>query len=89
MGGAKPSGRIIMTPPEVSVEVLSPEDRVAGTQERIDDYLTFGVACVWVINPKTRRAWVYTNDGSREAKDGVLRNPAGDLTIPLSAIFAE
>lgn len=89
MRGAKPSGRIITTPPEVAVEVLSPDDRVAAAQERIDDYLAFGVACVWVINTDTRRAWVHTNDGSREAKDGFLRNPVGDLAIPLSAIFAE
>ena len=47
------------------------------------------MACVWVINPETRRAWILTSDGSREAKDGVLRNPAGDLEIPLAAIFAD
>jgi hypothetical protein len=42
---------------------------------------------VWVINPETRRAWVHTGEGSREAKDGVLRNPAGDLAVPLAAVF--
>jgi len=87
--GAKPSGRIIATPPEVAVEVLSPEDRAAAMQEKIDDYLGFGVASVWVINPETRRAWMHTSEGSREAKDGVLRNPTGDLAVPLAAIFAE
>ena len=87
--GAKPSGRIIIVPPEVTVEVLSPDDRAAAIQVRIDDYLAFGVPCVWVIDPETRRAWMHTNEGSREAKDGVLRNPAGDLAIPLAAIFTE
>jgi len=87
--GAKPSGRIITTPPEVAVEVLSPEDRAAAMQEKIDDYLGFGVASVWVINPETHRAWMHTSEGSREAKDGTLRNPAGDLAVPLAAIFAE
>ena len=87
--GGKPTGRIITTPPEVAVEILSPEDRASNIQERIDDYLAFGVPCVWVINPEMRRAWIHTNDGSREAKDGVLRNPASDLEIPLSAIFDE
>ena len=87
--GGKPAGRMITLPPEVAVEVLSPEDRAAGVQERIDDYLAFGVACVWVINPENRRAWVHTSEGSREAKDGVLRNPAGDVTVPLAAVFEE
>ena len=84
--GGRPSGRIFTEPPEVAVEVLSPEDRASAIQERIDDYLAFGVACVWVINPETRRAWIHTNDGSGEAMDA-LRNPAGDLEIPLAAIF--
>ena len=85
--GGKPSGRVIETPPEVAIEILSPEDRAANIQDRIDDYLGFGVPCVWVINPDTRRAWIHTSDGSREAKDRVLRNVAGDLAVPLTAIF--
>jgi Uma2 family endonuclease len=87
--GGKPSGRIVTAPPEVAVEVLSPEDRAAVIQEKIDDYLGFGVPCVWVIDPEKRRAWVHTSEGSREVRDGVLRNPAGDLAVPLAAIFAE
>ena len=87
--GGKPSGRIITSPPEVAVEVLSPDDRAADIIDKIDDYLTLGVQCVWVIRPDTRRAWIHTNDGAREAKDGFLRNPAGDIAVPLSAIFAD
>jgi Uma2 family endonuclease len=87
--GAKPSGRIITTPPEVAVEILSPEDRAASIQERIDDYLAFGIPCVWVINPETHRAWMHTNEGSREAKDGILRNVVGALAIVLAAVFAD
>ena len=85
--GGRPAGRLITSPPEVAVEVLSPEDRVAAVQDRIDDYVAFGIACVWVIDPETRRGWIHTKDGSREARDRVLRNPAGDLVIPLAAIF--
>ena len=54
-------------------EILSPEDRISRMQERIDDYLAFGVSYVWVIDPKTRRAWVHTPTGISEVKDGVLR----------------
>lgn len=85
--GGKPTGRVITVPPEVAIEVLSPEDRAAGIQSRIDDYLAFGISCVWVINPENQRAWIHTADGSHEAKDRILRNPAGDLALPLSAIF--
>ena len=87
--GGKPAGRIITAPPEVAVEVLSPDDRAADIQDKIDDYLAFGVPCVWVIRTDSRRAWIHTNDGSHEAKDGVLRNPAGDIAVPLAAIFTD
>jgi len=85
--GTKPSGRIFTSPPHVAVEVVSPDDRVSRMQEKIDDYLTFGIPYVWVIYPESRRAYIYTNDGAREAKDGILR--AGELQVPLSALFSE
>lgn len=85
--GGKPSGRVITTPPEVLVEVLSPDDRAGEIQDRIDDYLAFGIPCVWVIRPESQRGWIHTAEGSREAKDGILRNSAGDLAVPLSGIF--
>lgn len=83
--GGKPGTRIFVEPPLAVVEVLSPEDRMSSMQQRIDDYLEFGVAYVWVIDPETRRGFVYTAQGSVEAKDGVLR--AGELVVPLAAIF--
>lgn len=86
--GGRPAGRIITTPPEIAVEVLSPEDRAADLQDKIDDYLQFGVAAVWVIDPERQRAWIHKPDGAREALNRILRNPAGDLEVPLSAVFA-
>lgn len=83
----RPSGRIITVPPEVAVEVISPEDRASDVQDKIDDYLQFGIQAVWLIDPERQRAWIHTKDGSREASDRVLRNPAGDLEVPLSAVF--
>jgi len=85
--GGKPVGRIITSPPEVAVEILSPDDRASDMQDKIDDHLGFGIPCVWVIRPETRRAWIHTNEGSREAKEGFLRNPAGDIVVPLAALF--
>ena len=67
--------------------MLSPEDRAADVQERIDDYLDFGIPAVWLIDPERQRAWIHMKDGSHEASDRILRNPADDLQVPLSAIF--
>jgi Uma2 family endonuclease len=87
--GEKPKEQIPHTPPFICIEILSPEDRLERTQQRIDDYLNFGVPYVFVINPRERRAWSYTKDGNREIKDGVLRTENPSLAVPLEEIFAE
>ena len=71
----------------MAVEVLSPEDRAADVQDKIDEYLQFGIPAVWLIDPERQRAWIHTKDSAREAPGGVLRNLAGDLEVPLSAVF--
>jgi Uma2 family endonuclease len=85
--GSKPAERIIRTPPLIAIEVLSPDDRAGDLEEKINDYLAFGIQYVWVINPDTRRAYTHTPNGSHEAKDGVLRAESAGIEIPLSEIF--
>jgi Uma2 family endonuclease len=85
--GPRPRGRILVDPPFLCVEILSREDRAGDFQERIDDYLEFGVQYVWVIDPRKRRGWVHSMEGAREAKDGILRTTAPEITVPLAEIF--
>jgi len=87
VAGSKPDEQIIRKPPIVAVEVLSPDDRAGYLEEKINDYLAFGIPYIWVINPETRRAYIHTPDGSREAKDGVLRAEGSGIEVPLAAIF--
>jgi Uma2 family endonuclease len=84
----RPNEQVFHTPPFICIEILSPEDRIERIQDRIDDYLKFSVPYVWVINPRSRRAWVYTQDSIYEAKDGVLRTENPAFTVPLAEIFA-
>ncbi len=86
--GPEPDEQIFTSPPFLCVEVLSPEDRMSRMQERIDDYLAFGVEYVWVVDPKTQRAWVYRSEGMHEVRDGILRTENPEITVPLAEIFA-
>ena len=86
--GEEPKEQIFRTPPFICFEILSPEDRLERIQQKIDDYLNFGVPYVWVINPRDRRVWAHNKEGSREVKDGTLRTENPSLTIPLAEIFA-
>jgi Uma2 family endonuclease len=87
MLGSKPDERIIRTPPVLAVEILSPDDRAGYLEEKINDYLIFGVPYIWVINPETRRAYIHTPTGSHEVRDGVLRAESAGIEVPLSEVF--
>jgi len=80
---------ILTKPPFLSIEVLSPEDRMSRVEERVDDYLAMGVPYTWVLDPKTKRAWSITPaEGWREEKSGILRTANPALEVPLGEIFA-
>jgi len=87
VAGAEPDEQIFTKPPMLCIEILSPEDTMTRMQERINDYLGFGVAHVWVLDPRTKRAYDYTAADMREAKDGVLRTDDPQITVPLAEIF--
>lgn len=84
--GGLPTGQILIDPPFLCVEILSPSDTFAEMQERVDDYLAFGVGFVWVINPKNRKAFVYTAEGMHEAKDGILTSTDPDVRLNLAEL---
>lgn len=46
-------------PPDLAVEVLSPEDRRRDVLDKVGEYLDAGVTLVWLLDPATQRATVY------------------------------
>ncbi len=86
LAGSAPAGPILDEPLFLCIEFLSRNDRMEEMQERIDDYLSFGVRCVWLIHPRTRRAFVYTSQQVMEVKGGVLRTEGPDICVPLAEL---
>jgi Uma2 family endonuclease len=46
-------------PPELVVEVYSPEDRPGESMKKIREYLAIGVDRVWYVDPRRRQVRVY------------------------------
>ena len=82
-----PIEQVIGHPPFLCVEILSKNDNMSDMMERVAEYLTMGVAWVWVLDPRRRRAWIHSTESIREVKDGVLRATGPDIEIPLAEIF--
>jgi Uma2 family endonuclease len=82
-----PLDPIYRQPPLLCVEILSKDDRMSEMQERIGDYLSFGVPYVWLLDPRTRRAYVHTPGQMHEVKDGMLRTSNPEIAVPLAELF--
>src|ERR1017187_5123603 len=68
----EPGRRIVARPPYLSVEILSPEDTVVETMEKVREYLHFGVACVWVIDPVSLTGQVHSVNGVVTVEDRIF-----------------
>jgi Uma2 family endonuclease len=82
-------GEIFTNPPHLCVEILSKDDTMQYMQQKIDDYLNFGVSYVWIINPRNRKGYVVTLEGMFEAKSGVLETKDPAIGVPLAVLFEE
>jgi Uma2 family endonuclease len=51
--------KFLTTVPSVVIEILSPGDAAVDVEEKIGEWLEFGVDEVWVVNPKRRTVTVH------------------------------
>jgi Uma2 family endonuclease len=49
--------RIPENPPLVAIDVLSLDDRLAQVRDKLEEYKTWGVAHVWLVDPHSRRMY--------------------------------
>jgi len=80
---------IVASPPLLCIEILSSKDRIRKVQERIVDYANLGVQTSWVIDPWRRIAYTAGPDAVLHPTEGILTVPGTDISIEVSAIFAE
>jgi hypothetical protein len=68
-------------PPDLAVEVLSPDELASEVDSDVLEYLDAGVALVWVVNPEARSVRIHRRDGSA----GLLREDdelSGENVVP-------
>ncbi len=80
---------IAQDPPLLCVEILSPDDRWTRFQDRVRDYLAFGVQTIWIIDPEERQAWIATPQGLVDAENGKLRCSKPEIEVDLKDVLPE
>jgi Uma2 family endonuclease len=85
VAGPEPEEQIFRTPPFICIEILSPEDRLARVQQKIDDYIAFGVPYIWLLNPENHKAYHCTVEGMLEVRELRTANP--EIVVPVEALF--
>jgi Uma2 family endonuclease len=80
-------GEIFKAPPHLCIEILSKDDTLDYMQEKIDDYLRFGVAYIWIINPRLRKGYVATKAGMVEAESGILETRDPEIRVPVAELL--
>ena len=84
-----PVERFPTHPPLVCIEILSKDDTLRGMQQRVTDYLEFGVPHVWIVDPATQRAYVCTTYGFLQPEGGILEVPGSPIRVALADLFRD
>jgi len=78
----RPEGSIIVQPPVICIEILSPDDSAKELADKIAEYLQFGVDAVWVMDPIERSGTIYPADGRpSKVEDGLFRSGEIEVNI--------
>ncbi len=89
-GERLPEG-FVTIPPDLAVEVLSPNDLAYDIDRKLLEYLQVGVRLVWIINPNSRVVRIHRADGScgwlndRDTLDGEDLLPG--FHAPVASLF--
>lgn len=90
LAGAKAEG-YLGVPPELVVEVVSPNDRWTDITEKVDEYLACGVDEIWIVDPRTQCVTCYGSTATVRTyrHDDTLSAPEilPGLCLPVREIF--
>ncbi len=67
--------------PDFVLELRSPTDNLAGLKAKMEEYVANGARLGWLIDPASRRVWVYRADGSVDCLDDPA-SVSGDPVLP-------
>jgi Uma2 family endonuclease len=80
-----PSQPVPSNPPLIVIEILSPDDRMSAVLAKLEEYLNWGVAHVWFVDPHTRVLSVYDRSGLHTVTEFPV--PHANCTLTVADLF--
>jgi Uma2 family endonuclease len=72
------------TPPDLTIEIVSPSNAAREIERKIGMYLAFGVRQVWIVYPNRRQVVVHSQSGQPQTFDEHDQLSGGDILPGLS-----
>jgi Uma2 family endonuclease len=82
-----PDEKVFTHPPLLCIEILSPEDSTTSMQDRIDDYVSFGVENIWILDTIRKRTFWADASGVYRSPDGILHAKGAELSIDFAPLW--
>ncbi len=85
----KPPEGYFEIPPDLAVEVLSPDDRSGKVREKIREYIAAGVKLIWLVDPDAQTVRVYHKSIRGSELDETDTIDGGDVLPEFSCKVAD
>lgn len=82
-----PHPPVLVEPPILTIEILSPDDTYAEMTQRGNDYIRMGVRTLWIVDPLNRTGHVWIDGAWTES--AVLTVPGSLIKVDLNTIFGQ
>jgi Uma2 family endonuclease len=83
----KPREAVPSSPPLVTIEIVSPDDRLTETVRKLEEFHNWGVLHVWLVDPFARKLFVFSDGGLIQIL--AFQLPEYGVEIPAAEIFGE
>jgi Uma2 family endonuclease len=80
---------VLLTPPILCIEIMSPEDRLSRVIRVLEDYRSMGVDHIWLIDPQERLAYFFRSDGLHQQQDLLLHAPGTEIMLDVRLLFQD
>jgi Uma2 family endonuclease len=85
---AMPKTKYLVDAAHIAIEILSEDDRMSNTLEKLEEYAAKGVPNIWLIDPRLQRISVYTA-GNLELVKGDRISTSDGIELTRDEIFQQ